>query len=93
MGNEGCLPLVAVLDLHVVVSPANIKLGENFGISQLIHKVGDEGERVGVMNGVFIDIMVVLAGAESSILFFDEKERGGLGRVGRTNFSRCEILV
>ena len=33
VGNEGCLPLVTVLDLHVVVSPTNVELGEDFGIS------------------------------------------------------------
>ena len=33
MGNEGRFPLVTVLNLYVVVSPANIKLSEYFGIS------------------------------------------------------------
>ena len=33
VGNEGCLPLVTVLDSYIVVSPANVKLGENFGVS------------------------------------------------------------
>ena len=56
VGNEGCLPLVAIFDSYIVVSPANVKLGEDFGISQFIYEVGDEGKGVGVANGVFIDI-------------------------------------
>ena len=33
VGDEGCLPLVAILDSHVVVPPADVKLGENRGVS------------------------------------------------------------
>ena len=47
--DEGCFPLVAVLDMDVVVSPTNIKFGEVMGIFQLVYKVRDEGKRVGVM--------------------------------------------
>ena len=45
------------------------------------------------MNGVFIEILVVLAGVEVSILLFDKEEGGGLGRVGRVNFARFEIFI
>ena len=44
---------------------------------------------VGVADGVFIDVSVVLAGAESSVLLFDEEEGRGLGGVGRAELSRC----
>ena len=33
MGDEGCLPLVTILDLYIVVPPLNIKFGENFGVT------------------------------------------------------------
>ena len=79
MGDEGRLPLVTVLDSYVVVPPADIELSENLSISQFVHEVGDEGKGVGVADGMFINVMVILAGAESSILLFDEEERGGLG--------------
>ena len=75
MGDEGCLPLMAVLDSYIVVSPVNVKLGEDFGISQLIYEVGDEGKGVGIANSVFVDVMIVLARAESSVFLFNEKER------------------
>ena len=78
MGDKGCFPLVTIFDLYVVVSPPNVEFGEDFGVLQLVYKVRDEGKGVSVANGVFIDIAVVLAGAESTIFLFDEKEGGGL---------------
>ena len=78
MGDEGCFPLVTVLDLYIVVPPLNVKFGEDLGILQFVYEVGDEGKGVGVANGVFIDVVVVLEGVESSIFLFDEKEGGGL---------------
>ena len=78
MGDEGRLPLVTVLDPYVVVPPANVKLGEHFGISEFVYEVGDEGKGVSIANGVFVDIAVVLAGTESTIFLFDKKEGGGL---------------
>ena len=33
MVDKGCLPLMAVFDSHVVVSPTNVKFGEDSGIS------------------------------------------------------------
>ena len=74
VSDEGRLPLVAILDSYVVVSPPNIEFGEDLSISQFIYEVGDERKGVGVADGVLIDVAVVLAGAESSILLFDEEE-------------------
>ena len=42
---------------------------------------------------MFVDVTVVLAGAESSIFLFDEKERRGLGRIGWSNFPRGDVLI
>ena len=78
MGDEGCLPLVAVLDSYIVVFPVYVKLGEDFSVSQFVYEVGDEGKGVGVTDGVFIDIAVVLAGVKSTIFLFDEEEGGSL---------------
>ena len=40
-----------------------------------------------------VEISVVLAGLEASILFLDEEERRSLGRFGWANFPRAKILV
>ena len=85
VGDEGCLPLVAILNMDVVVSPMNIELGEVVSVFQLVHKVRDEREGVGVTSGVFIEVAVILTRVEFAILLFDKEERGGLGGVGRTN--------
>ena len=42
---------------------------------------------------MFVDISIVLARVESTILLFDEEERGCLWQVGRANLSRSEVLV
>ena len=45
------------------------------------------------MDGMFVDVTVVLAGAESSILLFNEEERRSLGGVGRADLAGCEVLI
>ena len=88
MGDEGHLPLMSVLDADVVVPPSNIKLSEVLCIFEFVNKVGDEKKRVDVSDGMFIQIMIVLAGAEFPILLLDKEKRGGLGRIGGTDLSR-----
>ena len=93
VGDEGGFPLVSILDSYIVVSPSNIEFGEDLGVSQLIYEIRDEGEWVGVADGVFIDIAVVLAWAKSAVLFFNEEERRGLGGVRWADLSRGEVFV
>ena len=78
VSDEGCLPLMAIFNSYVVIPPPYIKLGENRGMSQFVHEIRDEGEGIGVTNGVFIDVSIVLAGAKSSVFLFDEEEGRGL---------------
>ena len=77
-----------ILDVDIVVSPSDIKLGEVFCILEFIDEVRDERERIGVLDGMLIQVVIILAGTEFSILLFDEEERGGLGRVGGVDLSR-----
>ena len=87
MGDEGGFPLVSVFDSYIVISPPNVEFGEDLSVSQFIYEVGDERKGVGVADGMFVDVAVVLARAESSILLFDEEEGRGLGRIGWADFS------
>ena len=41
VGNEGGLPLVAILDLDIVISPLYVKLGKDLGIFEFVDEVGD----------------------------------------------------
>ena len=81
MSDESHLPLVTVFDTDIIVPPTNVELDEVVSVFQLIYKVRDERERIGIMSGMFIEVLVVLAGMEFSILLFDKEERRGLGGV------------
>jgi hypothetical protein len=89
VGDEGGLPLVSVFDSDIVVPPSNVELSECLGIPEFVDEVGDEGKGVGVTDRVFVDVMVVLAGLESSILLCDEKEGDSLGGVRRADLPGC----
>ena len=54
MSDEGCLPLVPVFDVHVVITPLNVEFNEVFGISEFVNEVRNEGEGIGISDGVFI---------------------------------------
>ena len=89
VGDESHLPLVTIFDADVVVSPTNIELSEVVSVFQLVHEVGDERKEVGIVGGMFVEVMVVLAGAEFAIFLFDKEERGCLGGIRWTNLSCC----
>ena len=81
MGDEGSFPLVSILDPDVVVTPTDIELGEDLCSFELVYKVRGKGEGVGIPNGVLIQVVVVLAWAETAILLFHKEEGSGLGGV------------
>ena len=78
MGDKGGFPLVTVFNVNVVVTPSDVKLGEQLGVFDLIDEVRDEGEGVGILNGVFIHVAVILIGMEATIFLFDKEEWGCL---------------
>ena len=41
VGNKGCFPLVSISDTDVVVSPSDVKFGEDLGIFYLINEILD----------------------------------------------------
>ena len=47
--------------MNVVVSPTNVKLGEQGGLFHVINEFGDKGKKVGVLNSVGVQIVVILA--------------------------------
>ena len=79
VGDEGCLPLVTILDADIVVPLTNVEFGEVTNVFQLVYKVGDEREEICIMGGVFVKVLVVIAGVEFAVLLFDEEEGGCLG--------------
>ena len=61
-GDESSLPLIFFPNMDVVIAPANVKLGEQDGFFHVINEFGDQGERIGVSDGVGVQVAVVLAG-------------------------------
>ena len=86
MDDKGSFPLVAIFYADIVVSPADVKLSEKFGVFELIDEIRDKGKRVGVTDCMFIQVAIVLAGMKSSI-FFVMKKREMLGWSSRDRSS------
>ena len=78
MGNESSLPFMPVFDTDVVIFPTDVKLGENLCSLEFINEIGDEWKEVCVANSVFVDIVIVLTRAETTILLFNKEEGGCL---------------
>ena len=91
MGDEGRLPLVAIFDMDIVIPPSNVELSEVTSIFQLVNEVGNEGKGIGVVGGVFVEVLVILARMKFSILLFNKEERGCLRRVRRADLSNIEV--
>ena len=87
MSDKSCLPLIAILDANVIVSPPNIELGEDGGILDFIDKVGDERQRVGVFDGMLVQVSVILARTESCVFLSYKEEARRLWRFRRSNLS------
>ena len=58
--DEGSFPLVLFLDANVVVSLANVKLGEQGGFLHIINEFRDKGEWIGILDGVGVQVAVIL---------------------------------
>ena len=93
MGDEGGLPLVAIPDSDIVISPLHIKLGKDLGILKFVDEVRDQGKGVCILNGVAVEILVILTGSEASILFLDEEEGRCLGGLRWADFPGSKVFV
>ena len=78
-GNKSGLPLIFLPDVNVVISPTNIKFGEQGGLFHVIDEFQDEGEGIGILDSVGVQVAAILARAKGSILLWYKEEGGGLG--------------
>ena len=78
-GNECSFPLVLFPDADVVISPSDVKLGEQSGLLHIIDEFWDKGKWVGILDSVGVQVMIVLTWAQTPILLGYEEEGGGLG--------------
>ena len=57
---ECCLPLITLLDPHVVEPPVEVKYGEELGTTEVGQDIGDEGEGVRVLDHDLVQLPIVL---------------------------------
>ena len=70
--------MVSISDANVVVSPSDVKFGEDLGVFYLIDEILDQWEGIGIFDSVSVNISVVLAGSEGIRgVFLVNKEEGG----------------
>ena len=77
MAYECGLPFVSFLDMDVVISPLEINLHEVLRSLEPVDELGNEWERVVVLNCVLVQIPVVLHHPFLAVLLWYEEYRGG----------------
>ena len=77
--NEGSFPLVFFLNANVVVSPTNVKFGKQGRFFHVINEFRDERKWIGVLDGMGVQVSIVLARSKGPILLWYKEERGSLG--------------
>ena len=90
VGDEDRFPLVSILNMNVVVPPSDVKFGKDLGIFNLVDEVLDEGERICVLDGMTVYILVVLArleGIRGIFLSMKKKDAAFLSGIQRTDSS------
>jgi len=89
--SESGLPLIGLLDPIIVVPPVDVQLGEALIMLQHIDKDGDARKGISVFEGMGVDITMVLAGPEYTILLRNKEEGQSLWELKRNNFSFLQI--
>ncbi|KAG5336712.1 hypothetical protein C0989_012024 [Termitomyces sp. Mn162] len=74
VGLEGSLPLISLVNAHIVVTPLDIQLSEVLHTLE-VDELGDEGERVMALHHHGVEYPVVLDQLEGAILLFDEEDQ------------------
>ena len=77
-GGEHCLPLIFLPNTNVVITPLNIKLSEQSRVLHVVDQLRDEGERIPIANSVGVEISIVLAQLQGSVLLGHEEKWRGL---------------
>jgi len=90
---EGSLPLVSRLDADIVEAPVNVKLGEVLGSAELRDKLGDQGERIFILNHHGIKGSITLDQSERTVFLLDEEHQSGHRGFRGSNTSHVQVLL
>ena len=85
VGLECSLPLITLLDPHVVEPPVEVEYGEELSATEAGQDIGDKGEGVGVLDGDLVQLPIVLHKAKRAVLLLNEEHGGSHGGLGRTD--------
>ena len=85
--DESGFPLMSVLDSDIVVSPLDVKFGEDFHSLEFVDEVRNEWKGICITDCVFIDIAVILARTKATIFLFNEEEGGCLWGIRGADFA------
>ena len=86
-------PLVFFLNMDIVVPPSDIELGKKGRILHVINQLRDEGKRVSIVNGMAVQVAVVLAGSKGSVFFGNKEEQGSPRGFRRNNSSHFQVFI
>ena len=93
MAYESGLPFVSFFDMDVVVSPPKVDLSEVLRSLEFVNKLGNEWERVVVLNCMLVQILVVLHHLFPTVLLWHKEYRGSLFRFGWADISLGKLFV
>ena len=77
IGAKRCLPLIPFLDVNIVETPLDIKLGEVLHTLEPIYKFRNDRQWVTVLHCHGIECTVVLDQAKQTIFLLNEKHKQG----------------
>ena len=74
-GDKNSLPLIFLLNSNVVISPMNVKFSKQGGFLHMVDEFWNEGKGIGISDGVGVQVVIILAWAEGSVLLWYKEER------------------
>jgi hypothetical protein len=92
VGAECSLPFITFLDVNIVVSPADIKLGEVTCTPEAIDEIGNEWKWIDILDCLCIQCPIVLEQLERPILLRNKEYQCCHGGLGGADPTQCQIL-
>src|SRR5258708_1537501 len=87
------LPLITLLDLHIVEPPMEVEYSEELSTMEVGQDIRDEGEGVGVLDHDLVQLPIVLYEVKRTILLLDKEHRGSHRGLGWTDAAICKVLL
>ncbi|KAG5350705.1 hypothetical protein C0989_009606 [Termitomyces sp. Mn162] len=93
VGPEGSLPLISLLNVHIIVTPPDIQLSEVLHTPEVVDELRDEGKRITVLHHHGIEYLVVLDQLEGAILLFDKEDQRSHWRLEWVDATGVQVLL